>query len=280
MQITLAKTYGFCWGVRRAINIAEETARMDNTEVQTFGPLIHNEAELERLRQEGIVAKDTQDELQELLPVVIRAHGIAPKVQRELELRNSNVIDATCPLVKKVHGIVKLKAMRGYKILIYGEKEHPEIMGVIGYTQGNSLVVRNLEEAKKLPKLEGKLAIVGQTTEIPGEYEEVCAYLKSVYPDLEVFDTICQPTKDAKSSAVTVAKNSDLMIVIGGRASSNTIKLARLCSSICKTIHISSPDEVNNEMLKNVKNLGVTAGASTPDWLVKKTFERLEELSA
>jgi len=276
MKIKLSKYSGFCWGVKRAINTVKKIAR-HSKKVQTFGPLVHNAHELDRLRSMGIVEINELSEIDEKFPVVIRAHGISPSVEKELRERCSRIIDATCPLVKKIHGIVNMLAKNGYFIIIKGDIAHPEVKGILGHAIGKAIVVKDYKEAEKINVKADKIALVAQSTEIPEEFERIADSLKKKYPKIRIFDTICTPTKLAKSSAIKLAKESDLMIVIGGKNSSNTRKLTKVCSKHCSTIQIAEAKELSAEMVRNFNRIGITAGASTPDYIVNNVIKKLKQ---
>lgn len=278
MRIELAKTYGFCTGVRRAIRLTEKIADSSKEKVQTFGPLIHNAEELDRLKSKGIIEINEISKIDERFSVVIRAHGVSPNIERELREKTSHTYDATCPLVKRIHGIVKMLSKKGYSIIIKGDINHPEVEGILGYAGKNALVISNFSDAKKLKIKNKKIALVSQSTEIPEEFEKISSFLKKNYPHIRIFDTICAPTKLAKLSAAELAKESDLMLVVGGKNSSNTKKLAKVCSKYCKTIQIESSKELNAKMVKNVDKIGITSGASTPDYIVKEVVKKLKQI--
>ena len=273
MEVTVARQYGFCFGVRRAIQIADELS----APLTTYGPLVHNPYEVSRLEGKGV--KSSLD-IQEIKTpnILVRAHGITPSVMEELKLKGK-VIDGTCPLVKKVHGIAQMLDKNGYKILIFGQKSHPETIGTQGYIGNRADVIHNTQEAENFSGDYDKIALISQTTEIIGEFNEVVAILLKKYPHLRVIDTICEPTKENQNAAVELAKESDLVVVVGGKNSSNTRKLMLNCEKITRAVHIESPEELDKLDFSGVKILGLTSGASTPDWLFDKVVIKAKELA-
>ncbi|HLD19548.1 MAG TPA: 4-hydroxy-3-methylbut-2-enyl diphosphate reductase [Candidatus Nanoarchaeia archaeon] len=273
MEVKVARQYGFCFGVRRAIQLADEF----KGELTTYGPLVHNPFEVKRLEERGI--QSTLEIAQIKTPnILVRAHGIAPDVMQELK-EKGNVIDGTCPLVKKVHGIAQMLDRSGYTIFIFGQKNHPETIGTQGYIGNKAIVVHDAEEARKVSGEYQKVALISQTTEIIDEFHEIENILKEKYPNLRVIDTICQPTKENQNAAIELARESDFVIVVGGRNSSNSKKLTLNCAKITRAVQIENPQEIDNLDFSNVKVLGLTAGASTPDWLFDEVVARAKEIA-
>lgn len=272
MKIYLAKHAGFCFGVKRAIDIATKTAGKN---VYTLGPLIHNTQVVEDLEKKGIRCAESLSEIPEGT-VIIRAHGVPPQTIQQAKNLGLKVIDATCPYVKKVHNITKKLQEEGYQVIIFGEKEHPEVIGVKGNSE-NAIVIENLEEAKKLGNYE-KIGLVSQTTQSKEKFKEAAEELKNHTNKLKVCDTICAATEKRQQAAIELAKKADLMIILGGYNSGNTRRLAELCSKETKTLHIEQPSELNKEVLKGKEKIGITAGASTPDYLIKELTEKLNRM--
>lgn len=272
MEVRIARQYGFCFGVRRAIKIADEF----DGPLTTFGPLVHNPYEVKRLEEKGIASTLEIPNIK-TENILVRAHGIAPAVMDELK-KKGKVVDGTCPLVKKVHGIAQMLDRAGYKILIFGQKNHPETKGTQGYIGNKGIVIENAEEAKQFSGSYDKIALISQTTEIIEEFKEIESILKEKYPNLRVLDTICQPTKENQNAATELARESDLVVVVGGKNSSNTKKLAINCSKITKAVHIENPEELDKLDYDGVNVLGLTAGASTPDWLFDRIVAKAEEI--
>ncbi len=273
MEVRIARQYGFCFGVRRAIQLAEKF----EGELTTYGPLVHNPYELERLEKRGITSTL---EIQSISTptILVRAHGIAPGIMGELR-QKGEVIDGTCPLVKKVHGIAQMLDRSGYTVLIFGQKNHPEMIGTQGYIGGRGIILHSAQEAGEFEGKHDKIVLISQTTEIEDEFQQVEGILKSKYPHLRVIDTICEPTKSNQDAAMELAKECDLVVVVGGRNSSNTRKLADNCAKVTRAVHIERPEELDSLDLSGVNLLGLTAGASTPDWLFDAIIARARELA-
>src|SRR3989338_8476289 len=263
MKISIAKSYGFCWGVRRAIDIAES---IDGREkgVNVLGRLIHNPQEVERLNKIGIQIKENIGEISGKT-VIITSHGVPDSTIENAKTKGFNVVDTTCPLVKSVHNITKNFDKKGYKIIIYGDKNHIEVKG-IGGNLSSYIVIKNHDELPE-PNPDDNYLLVSQTTMAVDEFLKVAQELKKKIPNLKVVDTICAPTKKKQSSARELSKQVDIMIVVGGYMSSNTKKLAAVSSEYVETHHIERPEEIKKEWLTGKNHVGITAGASTPDYV-------------
>jgi len=275
MNIKLAESYGFCFGVKRAIKIAEE-----NTNSATYGPLIHNANEIDRLKRDFNVAlSENLDSFKAGDTAVIRTHGIPKNELTALNDRNVNVIDATCPYVTKPQQIVEEMSSQGYDIVIFGDAAHPEIKGVQSYAEGNVYIVNSPDEIESLP-LREKVATVAQTTRKIEEYQQIIARLVSTHKEVRAFNTICNATFDNQDAVRKLAKEADVMIVIGGKNSSNTKQLYTIALADCPdSYHIESKDDLER-LWFNGKNLcGISAGASTPDWIIDEVIESIKSLS-
>lgn len=274
MMITIAKSYGFCWGVRRALDIAEA---IDNssTKVSVLGRLIHNPQEVERLNKKGIEIKEKLDDIGNGT-VVITSHGVSDSTIENVKNKGFNVVDTTCPLVKSVHNITKNFDKKGYNIIIYGDKNHVEVKGIRGNIS-KSIVVKNPEDIIGIDP-NGEYLLVSQTTMAIDDFNKVANVLKKKIPSLKVVDTICMPTKERQSAAKELAQEVDIMIVVGGYMSSNTKKLASVCSEFVETHHIERAEELKNEWFIGKEHVGITAGASTPDYVVKEVVERIKRM--
>lgn len=274
-QIKIAEKSGFCFGVKRAIELAEKTADIDQ-KVYTLGPIIHNPQEVERLDKKGI---KTLKEPQKVKSgtIILRTHGIPLKLHNALKKKKSiDIIDATCPFVKRAQDIVKELSSKNETIIIVGEKVHPEVVALVSYGDGKCIVVENVKEAEKL-KIQGNVNIVSQTTQTPENFDSIVKSLKKQYK-VKVYNTICKATFDRQKAAEKLAKTADLMIVIGGKNSGNTTRLAQICSEKTKTYHIETVDDIDEKWFKNKKRIGLTAGASTPDWIIKQIHGRIEKI--
>ncbi|RMH32008.1 MAG: 4-hydroxy-3-methylbut-2-enyl diphosphate reductase [Acidobacteria bacterium] len=278
MEIILAEEYGFCFGVERAVEMVEK-ALTDGETVRTFGPLIHNQQEMERLGKEGV---KTINELQEIAPnetVVIRAHGVPPQVEAELRAKALKVVDATCPFVTRVQRLAARAAAQDRHVVVVGNPEHPEMIGVKGYAPNHAFIVRDASEVANLPKLKKPLVVSQTTIKAQTFFEAVEAVKARTDDEVEVINTICSATRDRQDAARELAEKAEAVYIIGGKHSSNSRKLLAVCKEKCeKSFLIETEEEINPEDLKGIKRVGVTAGASTPNWLIEKVIQRLKEI--
>lgn len=270
MKVQLAEHLGFCFGVKRAMDIVTKLTGEDN--VYTLGPLIHNPQVVKDLEEKGIKYVEKIADVPKG-KVVIRAHGAPSKVIQQAKDNGLETIDATCPYVKKVHEIIKKLQKNNYQIIILGEKKHPEVIGLKENSE-NAIVIENLEEAKKIDYYE-KIGMVSQTTQSKERFEKIVEELKKHAKELKVYNTICDATEKRQQAATDLAKKVDLMIVLGGYNSGNTKRLAELCSKETETVHVEKYSDINEKVLKGKENIGITAGASTPDYLIKELIQEL-----
>ena len=272
MKISIAKSYGFCWGVRRALDIAES---LDNAKkVNVLGRLIHNPQEVERLNKKGISIKENINEIAEG-QVVITSHGVPDSTIENVKQKGFDVVDTTCPLVKSVHNITKNFDKKGYTTIIYGDKNHIEVRGITGNIT-KSIVIKSADEIGVINTNE-EYILVSQTTMAVDEFKILADELKKKINNLRIVDTICMPTKERQLSAKELAKEVDIMIVIGGYMSSNTKKLAEVSKEFVETHHIERAEEIKLEWFNGIEHVGITAGASTPDYVVKEVAERIKK---
>lgn len=278
MQVLLADEYGFCFGVERAVEMVEEALSEGDT-VRTLGPLIHNEQEMQRLAQHGVATIGEPIQIKRGETAVIRAHGVTPQVQRELEEKSSKVVDATCPFVTRVQKLASRAANENRHVIVVGNPDHPEMIGVKGYAPDHAFIVRDADEVANLPKLRNPL-VVSQTTIKAQTFSEAAEAVKAKTDDeVQVINTICSATRDRQDAARALAGKVDAFYIIGGNHSSNSRKLLAVCEEQCaKSFLIETEDEINPEDLRGAEKVGVTAGASTPDWLIEKVIRRLEEI--
>jgi len=276
MKIQLASSYGFCFGVKRAIEIAEE-----HRGCVTYGPLIHNKDEIDRLKQ-GFnigIARNLND-IQTNDAVVIRTHGIPKDELAVLNSQDHNIIDATCPYVTTPQNIVQKMSEDGYSIVIFGDKDHPEIKGVVSYAQDidDAFIVLEPEELEALP-LKGKVAVVSQTTKKPEDFAKIVTALMTTRKEIRVFNTICNATFENQDAAADLAKNADVMVVIGGKHSSNTKQLHSICVRDCDDSYlIENEKELDLSWFEGKELCGISAGASTPDWIVQNVIDKIQEM--
>jgi 4-hydroxy-3-methylbut-2-enyl diphosphate reductase len=278
MQVLLAEEYGFCFGVERAVEMVEG-ALSEGATVRTLGPLIHNTQEIQRLEAEGVRTIDAPEEVSEGLTAVIRAHGVTPEVQRELEERADRVIDATCPFVTKVQKLAERAAEQGRDVVVVGNPDHPEMIGVVGYAPERSYVVRDASEVAGLPPLHAPLVVSQTTLKLKTFVDAAEAVRAKADSEPQVVNTICSATRDRQDAARALAGHVDAFYVIGGKHSSNSLKLLSVCKEQCaKSFLIETPDEINSGDLAGAERVGVTAGASTPNWLIEQVVARLREI--
>ena len=283
-KITVAKTAGFCFGVNRAVKIAYEVAEKENGGC-TLGPIIHNKEMVAELAVKGVRAVDSLDEIGENTPVIIRSHGVKRNVYDELKARGIDYIDATCPFVAKIHQIVRENSERGDVILLAGDPHHPEVQGIVSNCVGRYYTFNNeaeLDEIVKIIPIENNngIAVVAQTTFNKKIWKKCLKNIKKLYTNAKIFDTICNATSKRQAEAHTLSMESDCMIVIGDRSSSNTNKLYLICKDNCeRTYLIQTADELDAGMLADAHAYGVTAGASTPDRIIKEVLDKMSDLT-
>lgn len=276
VKITVAKSSGFCFGVKRAIDLAQDIASK-NSDVYTFGPLIHNPQEVARLEKENIKVIEDYSKIDKGV-LVLRTHGIPLDIYENLSKKqNIKIVDAACPFVKKAQDIIKELSKDSEQIVIVGEKKHPEVVALVSYGKGKCLVVEDKEDVKNVKKTD-IIYIVSQTTQSPKKFEEIVDEISKI-SQVKVFNTICRATFDRQSAAAKLAKEVDVMIVIGGKNSGNTTRLYQICSNITKTYHIENVDEIENDWFNNIETVGITAGASTPDWIIENIKRRIKEIT-
>jgi len=275
VEIIKAKNMGFCFGVKRAVKLTED-ALGEGKKVYILGPLIHNPQEIERLSSKGAcIIKDSEEA--EKGTIIIRSHGITPLEKEKISLMGLDMIDATCPYVKKVQHMAGLLHREGYDVIIAGDAGHPEVKGILGFAPG-AFVVKDIKELEKID-LKKTVGVLAQTTQKRDFFLEIVKYLIPSTFELRIFNTICKATEERQNAAEELAAEVDLMIVIGGKSSANTNKLASICRSRgVKTCHIEEPQELDREWFLDVKKVGITAGASTPEWLIDRVFEKVKEL--
>lgn len=276
VKITIAKSAGFCFGVKRAIDLAQDIASK-NSDVYTFGPLIHNPQEVARLEKENIKVVEDYSKIEKGV-LVLRTHGIPLDIYENLSKKeNIKIVDAACPFVKKAQDIIKELSKDSEQIVIVGEKKHPEVVALVSYGKGKCLVVEDKDDVKNVKKTD-IIYIVSQTTQSPKKFEEIVNEISKI-SQVKVFNTICRATFDRQSAAAKLAKEVDVMIVIGGKNSGNTTRLYQICSNITKTYHIEDVGEIEPAWFDNVETVGITAGASTPDWIIENIKRRIKEIT-
>ncbi len=277
MRVKLASSYGFCFGVKRAIKIAEEYK-----DSATMGPLIHNKNEIDRLMNDyNVGLYRTLDEVKDKDTIIIRTHGIPKDDLMTLKKRDAKVINATCPFVTTPQQIVKKMSEKQYSILIFGDSDHPEVLGVKSYAKDQSDVYVVLEpsDLDKINFKQSKIATIAQTTKKKEKYLEIVNSLILKNKEVRVFNTICDATFENQDAARELSKEVDIMIVIGGKHSSNTKQLLYISEENCQNCYLVEDEtEINNSWFKDKKLCGVTAGASTPDWIIQQVVDKIEQL--
>lgn len=278
-DVIVAKSAGFCPGVKRAIDKVLELEASGKKPVYTIGPLIHNKQVTDMLRAKQITAINTPGEAADKNGVlVIRAHGITPKFRQEIESCRMTVEDATCPLVQHAQNIIDKFARQGYHTIIVGDADHAEVIGLMGYTQERGMVVSGPEEARELPFFE-KVNVVSQTTQKESIFYETAEEIKKHTRMCQISNTICQPTKDRQKETMEQAQNADLVIVVGGKHSANTARLALLCKGLAPLVqHVETEEELLVDQVLAAKKIFITAGASTPAWVTDRVAARVKDL--
>ena len=275
LEVILADYLGFCYGVKRAIKIARENAAPDGSAC-TLGPIIHNPQMVERLKDEGVGTIDCLDDLKRG-KVIIRSHGVGPETYEKAEAMGLECVDATCPHVKKAQLSAKELAEEGRFVVIVGEKEHPEVHSIVQWAGGNVAVIETVAEAASVPNA-SRLGIISQTTFSGERFREIVSALLDKSRDIRVMRTICTATDQRQRAARELASKVDVMLVIGGKNSANTTRLAQLCAKICRTYHIETAEELRPAWFDNIEKIGITAGASTPDWIIKEVYKKCQRI--
>ena len=277
-KVTLAKNAGFCFGVKRAVDEAIKTQREYNKKIYTLGPLIHNGDVVKYLEENNIYAIDINDieNLNSGDVILIRSHGVSKEVFDLLTDKGLIVINATCPFVTNIQKKVNKFSNEGYKIVILGDKNHPEVIGINGWCNNEAIVTK---DGKIIEDLPNKVCVVSQTTEKEENWNITINNLNNKVSELKQFNTICAATEERQSSVLELSKTVDFMIIVGGKNSSNTTKLYEIAKENCKnTIHIENAKELPQSLIddSSINTIGVTAGASTPDWIIKEVIEVME----
>jgi (E)-4-hydroxy-3-methyl-but-2-enyl pyrophosphate reductase len=277
MNVKLARTAGFCMGVRRAVDMVLDIAQHKKQEnVYTYGPLIHNPQTIELLRTRGIIPINhiaDIDESDKGATIIIRAHGISLEERKKIKAKGIKIIDATCPKVAHVQAIIKKHVSLEYTVLIIGDREHPEVNGLLGYAHSKGIVIGSTDEIGKLPPLD-KVCVVAQTTQSMDEFVDIVDKIRERFPDTLVFNTICDSTEKRQAEVKSLAAEMDAMFIIGGRNSANTKRLVRISELQGKpTFHIETADELNEIPANQYERIGISAGASTPNWIIDRVVD-------
>ena len=274
MIIKCAKSAGFCFGVKRAVDtVYEEIKRANGQNVYTYGPIIHNEEVIRDMQKKGVVVIRNMEELNDITEgiIIIRSHGVGKHIYDKLNEKGMCIVDATCPFVKKIHTIVQEQWAQGRSIVIIGNKEHPEVVGIEAWSGAGAIVVDTKELAEAFESENKKLCIVAQTTFNYKKFEELVDIIRKKEYDIIVLNTICSATKSRQGEAKRIAGESEAMLVIGDKRSSNTQKLFEICKNACKaTYYIQTLDDLDLNQLSSAKTVGITAGASTPNTIIEE----------
>ena len=275
MDLTIGKHAGFCFGVRRAVKTAFDAAQ-DRIDCVTLGPLIHNPQEVERLERAGIRSVASLDEVAPGQTVIIRSHGVTPEVYAQCDARGLRYIDATCPHVAHIHQLVRDYSADGDTVIIVGEADHPEVVGIAGWAKGPVVILNDAQTAREV-YLPQRAMVVAQTTIRRDRFEEVLAVVRARVHELTVRMTICAATSQRQSEAGELSRQADVMVVVGGNNSSNTKKLFETCRLRCpRSILVETPEDVPAGVIRKTDRVAITAGASTPQWLLEEVRARIE----
>ena len=275
MEVRLAKSAGFCFGVNKAMEkVYEQIEKADGRKIYTYGPIIHNEEVVKELAAKGVEVIDSLEELQEKETgvLIIRSHGVAKEVSEKMEEAGFLVVDATCPFVKRIHNIVQKESALGKKIVIIGNPGHPEVEGIKGWCADEAFIIETIREAEDFnAPQDKKICIVSQTTFNYNKFKDIVEIFEKRGYDINVVNTICNATQERQTEAKEIARVADAMIVIGGTHSSNSKKLYEICKGECNNTHfIQTLDDLHLELPKSVRLVGITAGASTPNNIIEE----------
>lgn len=282
LQVKLAREMGFCFGVRRGISLVERVAG-ERGPVQTLGSLVHNRQVVDRLGKLGVTVVKSLDDVQGD-KVVIATHGVPQSVIEEARRRGLEIVDATCPYVRAIQEKARKMYQAGFQVVVFGDRGHTEVVGIVGWTEGKADVVSTIEDLAAL-KLSRKVGIVAQTTQNIKDYKALVAHLTTRVLagglELRVHNTICNATADRQAAALELAESVDAVVVVGGKDSANTRRLVELCrAKAVPTFHVEEASQISDSWFTDCRVVGVTAGASTPDWVIQEVVEKIEFLEA
>lgn len=275
MKVIVAKSAGFCWGVRRAVDTARKTAETSGRTVFTDGQLIHNSHMVKRLEEAGVSQCTDLDALPEGTTLIIRAHGIPPERRQHLESLPIHLVDATCPDVSKIQRIIREHTDTGCTVLVLGDPGHAEVVGLLGYAGPRGRVITSPRDVESLPADLNPVCLVSQSTQSQRLFEDTAAAVLKRYPEATIIQTICNATRDRQSELDSLAENCEVFVVVGSTASANTQRLAQIAAKLRPTIVVDSADEIRKADFATCSSVAVTAGASTPDFVIDQVTERL-----
>lgn len=279
MNVKIARHAGFCFGVKRAMKMAWDEVEKNNSGIYALGPLIHNKQAVAKYEEKGLKTVDEIDIIPNYENMIIRSHGVPEKIYKEAKDKKLKIVDTTCPFVKKIHTVVSEYHNKGYEIIVIGDMRHPEVIGINGWCENSAIIIKTVEQMENMDLDNSKkYCLVAQTTINPDLYSSIVAKLSDKLEKIVFNDTICSATKTRQESAKELAREVDCMVVIGGKHSSNTQKLVKVCEDLVPTFAIETKDELDVDMLKRYKTLGITAGASTPNWIIEEVVTFIENL--
>ena len=278
MKVKIAKEAGFCFGVKRAMKMAWDELEL-NSDIYALGPLIHNKQAVQKYEDKGLVTVDNINDIPNSKSIIIRSHGVSRDIYDKAKFNNLNIIDTTCPFVKKIHNIVKESYENGFKIIIIGDKNHPEVIGINGWCENSALIIKSVEDLNGLNlDNNSKYCVVSQTTLNVESYNKIVDMLSKELDNISFYNTICSATKTRQQAAKELSIDVDCMIVIGGKHSSNTQKLVNICKVQVPTFAIETKEDLDIDKLNKFNIIGVTAGASTPNWIIEDVISFIESL--
>ncbi|MEK6692242.1 MAG: 4-hydroxy-3-methylbut-2-enyl diphosphate reductase [Nitrospirota bacterium] len=277
MKVITVANAGFCFGVKRAINIAFQSARDSKEGIYTLGPIIHNPQVVKKLADEGVRSVEDLDK-EDIGKLIIRSHGVPTDVIEEASEKGIEIIDATCPFVKNAQKYAHLLGKEGYQVIIVGDRDHPEVKSILSYAGDRAVVVNRASLIDEIP-LNDRVGIIAQTTQRHSIFQEVVLKCFEKAKEVKVYDTICNSTTTRQDETKRLAGEVDIVIVVGGKCSANTTQLATICKQMgTRTFHIEVPEEIEEDWFYGMEKVGVTAGASTPGWIIDSVIERIHDI--
>lgn len=279
MEVKIAKNAGFCFGVKRAMKMAWDELQKSEDGIYALGPLIHNKQAVLKYEENGLKTIDEVREVPTSKSMIIRSHGVGEIVYTESKEKGLNVIDTTCPFVKKIHEVAKKHYSQGFDIIVIGDEKHPEVIGINGWCNNEAIIIKTLEDLENISLDKNKkYCVVAQTTINIDLYNKILEALSNKLDNVIFNNTICSATKVRQEAAKEISSDVDMMVVVGGKHSSNTQKLVQICQEYVPTLAIETVNELNPEDFKGFKKVGLTAGASTPDWIIEEVISYIKAL--
>lgn len=279
MEVKIARNAGFCFGVKRAMKMAWNEVEQYSDSIYALGPIIHNKQAVSKYEEKGLKTVDSIDFIPSNNHMIIRSHGVSESIYKDATQKNINIVDTTCPFVKKIHDIVRNHYNEGYKIIVIGDKNHPEVIGINGWCNDSADIIKNIEDIEQISiDNTKKYCVVAQTTINLDLYNNIVDILSNSIKDVLFYNTICSATKVRQEAAKELSNEVDCMIVVGGKHSSNTQKLVQICKGFVPTFAIETKVELDSEKLKKYEKIGITAGASTPDWIIEEVVNFINSL--